>query len=57
MMKGRLEDTPYSASFGYSMRTEENADIDHMVNAAEKEMYKDKREYYKANNIDRRKKE
>lgn len=57
MMKGRLQETPYSASFGYSMRSEENTDIDQLVNAAEKEMYKDKKEYYISNNIDRRKKE
>ena len=57
MMKGRLQETPYSASFGYNMRNEKTEGIDQLVNAAEKEMYKDKKEYYKVNNIDRRKKE
>ena len=55
MMRGRLKETPYSASFGYSMKTESTAHVDQLVNAAEKEMYKDKKAYYKSNNIERRK--
>ena len=54
LMKARLSETPYSASFGHGMRKDKDDTVEMMLKAAETEMYNDKAEYYKSHNIDRR---
>ena len=54
LMKQRLSETSYSASFGHGMRKEKDDTVEMMLKAAEVEMYNDKAEYYKSHNIDRR---
>ena len=54
LMRNRLGETPYSASFGHGMRVSKTDTIDVMLKAAEVEMYNDKDYYYKSHNIDRR---
>ena len=54
LMKEKLSETPYSASFGHGMRKDESDTIDSMLKSAETEMYNDKNNFYTTHKIDRR---
>ena len=54
LFKNKLNETPYSASFGHGMRNEDDDTIELMLKKAEIEMYNDKNNFYKINHIDRR---
>lgn len=53
-MREKLSETPYSASIGYALKSEECRSFIDMMKKAEVEMYKDKDNYYKITGIDRR---
>ena len=53
-MREKLSETPYSASIGYALKSEECNTFNAMMKKAEVEMYKDKDNYYKITGIDRR---
>ena len=54
VMRERLEQTPYSASFGHGMRKDKEQTVDEILKSAEIEMYNDKNLYYTSHHIDRR---
>lgn len=53
-IKNELEQNKYYISVGYSIPTEKITSVNELIQIAEKDMYSDKEEYYKKNNIDRR---
>lgn len=56
LLKNKMSETPYSASFGHSMRKDGSDPVEQMLKEAEIEMYEDKNQFYTKNNIERRRK-
>ena len=54
-IKDELSKTQFSVSIGCVYKTNKDQTFDDLLKEAEKEMYKDKEEFYKTSNIERRK--